>query len=962
MNIETILLFIGILFSGVIALVIGYYLTKFVRQIPAFPEPKTLPEIIKPKSSKLRQTSCLAISRNAIRHTDGSYTAGFLVDVPPILLTEQNRVDELYRGLQRLLTSEKAAGTVIQLRWANHLENGHLLLNETRPDSISNIYLPARIMHEESLNYIWKQMVQFGFRSAKLSAWVKVPIKDSNDNLNNGFSLVLKQVKDSFSWSNISGTMSIFFNGIKNDGITRRIISDEENCQNQAEKVFQQFQREFPLKTKRLGDKNLWEALYLGHNEKERLIPSFPNTEDTRFVDLRAFLCQDDIRFGDNYVLHGDTPAAIVSMTLPPSVSYNGILSSVTQNPALRFRYTLNVEYIHYGKTKALKTINSSIFWNSKNPFKTPESKRAGESLYQVRDDLASPNSMLAGVRVFAVIYANPVTNQAQLIEQLKQLENFSEKVISEFKRLSGANAIREDGDVLRQLYGKTLIAEFDQKPTGLEIDEMTPQLATFGTLQGAWRGFKRPHTILENASGELFGLNLLQSKDNTATTAVCIGTTRSGKSVLVGKCVKDILGSVEHASCVAMDFGETYGPLVEVLGGRQIRFVPEEEKSLNIWSYDNIEKGVEPSEPQIALVIGDLLLNAGIKPENPDYSLYSSICDEVVRVVYQNNVAQNGEGLDRKEPVHSDFLDTLENFPFEGLMVDLAKRLHQLLKRYRGHKWLDAPTHPDFLKVDEESRFDVYELDSLEQFQPEIQASLAYRVAARIITSAGKKIDGKFYPKIQVFDEMHKVKDKYPQILDAIQRGARMGGKANVLTILATQAYEDLEGLHGITANAGIFLIGKQGGNFDKLAEHANLSPQAIQAVKSITNVVGSHTQFVFAFGNGLDQKSEVAIVSLSSMEYWSLTSNPDERNARTTAALLLPHEPLINVIAQLAEVYPRGLVSINKTQLDDEFVNNLYHQARLNGYFEDEILDPEDSEEESLELKNELVEEYSN
>lgn len=963
MNIETILLISGTAFSGVFALVVGTYLTKFIRQIPTLPDLTIPRETIKPKSSKLRQTSCLAISNNAVRHTDGSYTAGFVAEVPPILLTDQNRIDELYRGLERLLTSEKTEGTVIQLRWANHLENGHLLLNESRPEALANIYLPARIMQEESLNYLWKQMIQFGFRSAKLSAWVKVPVRDANDNLNNGFSLALKQIKASLKWSNLIGTMSIFFRGLQSDGITRRIISDEENCQHEAEKVFQKFQREFPLKTKRLGNKELWEALYLGHNEKERLVPTFPNTEDTRFVDLRAFLGQDDIRFGDNYVLHGDTPAAIVSLTLPPAISYNGILSAVTQNPGLRFRYTLNVEYLHYGKTKALKTINSSIFWNSKNPFKTPESRRAGDSLEQLRADLASPNSMLAGVRIYAVIYGDPVNNQTQLLGQIKQLESNCEKVIAEFKRLSGANAIREDGDVLRQLYVKTLIAEFDQKPTGLEIDEMTPQLATFGTLQGAWRGFKKPHTILENASGELFGLNLLQSKENTGTTAVCLGTTRSGKSVLIGKCIKDILGSIEHASCVAMDFGETYAPLVQVLGGRQIRFVPEEEKALNIWSYNNIEKGILPSETQIDLVVGDLLLNAGIKTDNTDYSLYSSICEEVVRVVYKNNAARNGKGLERREPTHSDFLDTLENSTFEGITVDLAKRLHQLLKRYRGHLWLDAPTHPDFLKVDEESRFDVYELDSLEQFQPEIQASLAYRVAARIISSAGKKVDGKFYPKVQVFDEMHKVKDKYPQILDAIQTGARMGGKANVLTILATQSYEDLEGIHGITANAGIFLIGKQSGKFEKLAEHANLTPQAIQAVKSITNVVGSYTQFVFAFGNGLDQKSEVAIVGLSSMEYWSLTSNPDERNARTTAALLLPHEPLINVIAELAEAYPRGLVAVNKSNLDEEFIRSLYHQAQLKGYFFEESEVPEDElEADSFELQERNVDEFSN
>ncbi len=939
MSIELILVVVVGIFSFVFAIAVAVYLTKFLRFIPKnFPAAQTLADIIKPQRSRLRDSSCMALSHKAVRHTSAAYTTGFVADAPSTILADEEIVNEHHQAFERLLTSEKPTGTIIQIRWANHLENGQLLLNETRPEKLDNIYFPARVLHEESLNQIWNRIVENGFRSPRLSVWLKVPTKHASDNLNNGLALAFKQMKQSFRWSNILGTFSIFFGGLKNDGVVRRLLADEEKCQEQAEKVFQSFQRDFPLKTRRLNNLELWNALYLGHNEKERIVPEFPDTQDTRFVDIRGYLCQDDIRFGEDFVLHGETPAAIVSMTLPPApVSHNAILSRITQNPRLRFRYTVVGEFLHYGKTKSLKKINRSIFWNSKNPFKTPESKRAGDSLAHVRDEMASPNAMLGSVRVYAIVYGDPVKSQPQLKSQLAILDENCETIISLFKQLPGANAIREDGDVLRQLYPKTLIGECDAMPTGIEIDEMTPQLASFGTLQGAWRGFPKPHTIIENASGELFGINLLQSKHSNASTAVILGTTGSGKSVVAGKFIKDILGSRENASVVAMDFGETFAPLVQTLGGRQIRFVPNEQKAINIWSYDQLEKGLPPDEAQIALVIGDLLLNAGIRGDDREYSLYSAICDEVVRVVYQNNAAQNGRGLDRKEPILSDFLDTLDNHPFEGMMLDLGGRLAQLLKRYRGNVWLDAPTHPDFLREDGETRFDVYELDSLESFQPEIQASIAYRVAASIITSAGKQVNGQFYPKLQVFDEMHKVKDKYPQIMEAILRGARMGRKANVLTILATQAYEDLENLHGLTSNAEIFIIGKQSYKFEKLAEHANLSKAAVQAVKNIRNVIGAYSQFVFAFGNGYDRKTEVGLVALSPMEYWSLTSAPVERNARNSAAFLMPNQPMMNVVAELAERYPHGLIAENKETLDDDFLNGLYQQAVFDGYFED-------------------------
>jgi type IV secretory pathway VirB4 component len=176
------------------------------------------------------------------------------------------------------------------------------------------------------------------------------------------------------------------------------------------------------------------------------------------------------------------------------------------------------------------------------------------------------------------------------------------------------------------------------------------------------------------------------------------------------------------------------------------------------------------------------------------------------------------------------------------------AEALKLALSQFCGHSFLDAPTHPDFAG---DSALDVYELDSLEHFPERVRESLAYRAAARVLRVIGQlSEDGTRSPTLLVFDEVWKIKDKYPRILDVIKRGDRTGGKENVVTILATQAYEDLSSLPDIAKTAGVKIIGKQVGDYAKLVEDSGLAPQAAAAISIIHNIAGSHAsrQFVTA------------------------------------------------------------------------------------------------------------------
>jgi hypothetical protein len=325
------------------------------------------------------------------------------------------------------------------------------------------------------------------------------------------------------------------------------------------------------------------------------------------------------------------------------------------------------------------------------------------------------------------------------------------------------------------------------------------------------------------------------------------------------------------------------------------------------------------PDEIQIALVVLELILLARVKEDD---SIAEDILTNLVTEVYRNEAPRNGPGRPKHEPTLSYLLALLESYPFENQLVrDRAATLALALEKYRGHQWIDAPTHHDFAA---ESSYDVYELDSLDNFPQDIREALAGRVASRVVRSIGQlKEDGTRTPTLLAFDEVWKIRDKYPRILDVIKRGARQGRKENVVTLLATQAYEDFEALYDVTKNAGVKIIGKQIGDYSRLVSDAGLSENAAAAISAIRNVAGEYAQYVWVSGSGNDQIVEMIQMDLSPAELWTFTTNPNERNARARVSALMPGWSLAEVIEWLAAVYPRGLAAAGLVEVDETLLN---------------------------------------
>jgi hypothetical protein len=877
------------------------------------------------RDGRKRDSSIVGLYDNVLRHANGDISCAWEAKLEPTMLAHDHVIEARCDGQARMLAVDKPPGTVIQFRFSSGPDPGRAILKhlQARGDGASTHWGASRL-HAGALDLHGAAATAGRYRQCVLSVWARVPGKRAGDGASTGLaafvSHAIEEIKRN-GWSSVGTALRRSWAATADDGVTRRLLKDELDEMERAEKVFRLIERECPLGMKRLEGETLWEAVYLGHRQDAKSVATLP---DVFGLDVRNYLCCETVSCEGNYVMHGSHPAAIVSMFTPPQPFVTAdALRALVFNAALNFRHTVVAEFVYPDQRKAAKQLDRRIRQVRRTTIRgdgrvkqSPEARAALTDLETVRDHITGSREALVEMRFYVVVYAPPAQAFADKKEALRFLDRSCDQVITALRQIPGVEAAREEPESLQTLYAKALAGEANAKPTGREITEVAGSLAAIIPMETTWEGARRPHMICSTPTGRLTSLDLFDRAANPSPLAIVTGASGTGKSVFVASLGNSVLATLPEARVKAIDFGESFGPHVDALGGRHLRFNVNDPRAINTWDYEGLERGEMPDEIQVALVVMELMLLARVKPDD---SVAEDILTTLVAEVYRNEVPRNAHGGGTKrEPTLSNLLALLDSYPFENQLVrDRAATLSLALEKYRGHPWIDAPTHPDFA---EDSRYDVYELDSLDNFPQDIREAIAGRVASRVVRSIGKlKEDGTLTPTLLAFDEVWKIRDKYPRILDVIKRGARQGRKENVVTLLATQAYEDFEGLFDVTKNAGVKIIGKTIGDYSRLVSDAGLSENAAAAVSAIRNAAGEYAQYVIAIGSGSDQIVEMIQVDLSPAELWTFTTNPNERNARARVSALRPDWSLAEVIEWLAVVYPRGLAAAGLVEIDE-------------------------------------------
>ena len=894
-----------------------------------------------------RTTEIHGINRlGFLRHTDGSYTKAFHVEMPTTLYADDAEVDRLYNDWARMLQSARQAGCIIQTRHDVWTDSGRAIHSHLKTQAhAKDTYMPARMLHTVGLTGTESLARERCYQDDRLTLWVRVPVRHADDpsrgrltSIARFFPQITKELRQQGVKRFTSAVLTSWTRVMREQVFARARATEHEACQ-AAGQIFAHLEHMCPLTLRPFTREEMWRETFLAHRQNERGAPALSLVEGS---DLRQPLCGEEISSRGGFLMHGDYPVSIISLFRPPTpVISAGMLRVMTANPNLAFRHTTVVEYITLDQEKAkahlkdqhkdLSRAQTAVSRKSPTPADDdPEAQAAQSDIKNLRAEIAGGRESLIEARAYVVVYGERARSRAELCHSVEGLDERCRHVISALGRMSGADAARESAQALRALYPQCIAGELSVKRTGREFKETTRSLARLAPLEAVWRGSNHPHTLVSTPSNHLIGFNLFDATEVPSPLGLLLAGSRGGKSVLLSEIITNALATVKKLRVRVVDYGNSQEPLVAMLGGRHLKFDPSERATINIWDYEGLKDGVPPSELQKWYVVQDALQLARVdaKESGTAYARFAEdILTLMVREVYNNEVPRNGTDKPKHEPRHEHLLEMLATYEFDDAEADAVRtQLRIALETFRNDPFIDAPTSPQFAQ---ESPLDVYEMKTLENFSDRVRQSLAFRIVARVIQSEGhREPDGTRTKMLLAFDEMWEYTRNYPKIVAAIDRYARTGGKEGVLTLLATQAFKDITGTpeapnpigHSLMGNVGVKFIGVQSSDYADMVKKFKFTDAVVDAIDSIKNQPGQYSEFVGVWGAGSYQQAQkFRVVLNSALKLWTYTSNPDERNARRRMQFLRPDWHPVQVHLWLAEHYPQGLVGAGLTQIDE-------------------------------------------
>ncbi|MBA3442484.1 MAG: hypothetical protein H0T92_21725 [Pyrinomonadaceae bacterium] len=822
----------------------------------------------------------------------------------------------------RLVAQPKPPGTVMQFHYAVQPDPGIAIAKHLKTRSYERVYGPACRLHDSNVDFYTDLANGRVFRTENASLNVTVPVTMTGDQTNKGvgaFIPALAQELRKYGPRESFRALAQASARTKDDGVVRRLLNAEQKAYAKAVKIFRQVQANSPVTLTRLNRPQLWGAVYRSHCINSR---NTPKLSPQMGLDVRDLLCAQSIEPGGWYMLHGDTPVTVVSMMRPGDAMFADSMRVLTAHPELTFKHTLVAEFVYLDQRRAIRRLDKRIRQVKRTNNRadgrknmTPEAEASLNDVLAVRRHVAGTPEALVEMRFYVVLYGDAARTVSELKASLAALEENCEKVMAAMQSIDGVEAAIEEPAALRYLYPQTMLGEVRAKPNGREFMEVANSLVGAIPVESSYPGSERPHSIYSTKYGRLVGVDLFDGSIINNPLILVLGQPKAGKSTMLARIINDVLASKPDAVVKAVDIGGSLAPHARSVGARYFRFDINDPKGFNIFYYPELKDGGMATDEDLNLMVLDALLLASVK-EGDDSA--PDILLKAIREVITNYAKRNGPGKPLREPTLFHLRHMLSNYDYGSPQLrERAASLGLALEKYMKNPWLDAPMHEDFLQV---SPYEVYELDSLDVFQPDVRMALAQRVASRVIRTIGKlRLDGTRTPTVLVFDEVWKLRDNYPVIMKVIQKGARTGRKANVVTMLATHSYNDFEGIHDITKTAGAKLIGKQTGDYSQLVKDSNLSPSAVAAINNIRNVDGEFTQWLLVAGSGADMVVETLQCDLSPGELWTFTTNPSERDARARVSYLKPEWDGSQVVTWLAAEYPRGLVSCGLIEIEE-------------------------------------------
>jgi type IV secretory pathway VirB4 component len=500
---------------------------------------------------------------------------------------------------------------------------------------------------------------------------------------------------------------------------------------------------------------------------------------------------------------------------------------------------------------------------------------------------------------------SQPARNRFELMEAERILADRRQRVLHAIARMNGARGIPETLAQKRFFFSSLPgLGEVNKR----ELDLLTLHAADLLPIEMPWKGTPNsPSMLFETPYRQLIPFSPFDSSLGDANLLI-MAKTGGGKTFLAQLMLLMMARSQPLISI--LERGDSYSPLVELMGGRVINVQLDGRETLNPWDLPDGE--TVPSNEKTAF-LKNLTRHMLGESHQSDTSLLDNVLTEAITRVYKRCSIRYSNPI----PTFNDLREELANWRDAEKMQRTIDEAHLAAIKLRQWteggiyaKLFDRPTN---MRLDSDWLFfNVEGLSADLRLETAMSMMIAAAMASRAAGKSGR-------PSVSVLDECWFLLDSTSLAPEVVQL-YRTARKRNSSVWGISQTVEDFVGTEsnprvhgpGILKNASTKIVGQQPGDVTPLVNHLNLNPAAIHEVKGFgVPRKGKGAEALLVIGEKAETTQTIRI-SPTALSYWVCTTFPRERKYRAWFLQKQARQSLLERYQELAAKFPQGLAEI--------------------------------------------------
>jgi len=538
----------------------------------------------------------------------------------------------------------------------------------------------------------------------------------------------------------------------------------------------------------------------------------------------------------DDYLKVGGLLYSWISLKDLPDATFPGILRELV---VIDFPLVVNAEVTLPDQSKSIKQYKSRLrkMLAAQKDFHggfriNVDAQVAEHQLVKVLQDLIS--SSLKACQMSLIVTARtskPCRNRMEREEAERILADRRQRLLHAIARMNGGRGIPETL-AQKRLFFTGLPAMGGENRR--ELDLLTLNAADLLPVEMPWRG--TPHSplmLFATPYRQLVPFSPFDSSLGDANMLI-MAKTGGGKTFMAQLFLLMMARANPQISII--ERGDSYQPLVELMGGRVIDVKLDGSETLNPWDLPAGETA--PSKEKIAFLKNLARHMIGDSPGS-DNSLVDNLLSDAIARTYKRCAIRYSNPI----PTFNDLREELAQWRDEEKMqrtIDEARLAAIKLRAWTGERGIYAKLFDAHTTMRLDSNWLFFDVEGLSA-DPKLETAMSMLIANAVASRAGGKTG---QPSITVLDECWFLLDS-PTLAPEVVQLFRTARKRNASVWGISQTVEDFVGTEfhprehgpGILKNASAKIIGQQPGDVSPLVKHLFLDPVALNEVKRFSS-----------------------------------------------------------------------------------------------------------------------------